>query len=213
MLLNKIIENEDVKDNVPSVGQPKLKEEFKPNSNRTLDVIYISLFVGILAICSWISVPMTIPLTMQTFGVFLVLGMLGGKRGTIAIIAYVMLGIVGAPVFSNFTGGLGILLGNTGGYIVGFILSGITYWIIEKVFGKSMFVSIVSMVLGLIVCYAFGTIWFMTLYLKKVGEIALVTALTWCVFPYVAPDLIKIGLAVALSKKLAPQIKQIGKQI
>ena len=88
---------------------------------RTRDVAYIAIFTALMAVCSWISIPTAIPFTLQTMAVFLAVGLLGGKRGTLAVTAYVLLGAVGAPVFANFSGGIGILLGQTGGYILGFI--------------------------------------------------------------------------------------------
>ena len=94
---------------------------------KTIDLAYIAIGAVLITICSWISIPTTVPFTMQTFAVFFVLSFLGGKRGTIAIIVYVLLGAVGVPVFSHFTSGIGILLGNTGGYMVGFILMGANY--------------------------------------------------------------------------------------
>ena len=84
-----------------------------------------------IAICSWISIPAAVPFTMQTFAAFFVLSALGGKRGTITILTYIFLGAVGVPVFAQFTSGIGILLGNTGGYIVGFIFIGLNYRLIS----------------------------------------------------------------------------------
>ena len=70
---------------------------------------YIAVFTVLIAICSWISIPMTVPFTLQTFAIFLSVSILGGKRGTIAVFIYVLLGVVGIPVFAGFSGGLGIL--------------------------------------------------------------------------------------------------------
>ena len=92
---------------------------------RVVDLIYMALCAALIAICSWITVPATIPFTMQTFAVFCVLGLLGGRRGSMAILVYILLGVVGLPVFSGFQGGIGALLGTTGGYIVGFIFIGL----------------------------------------------------------------------------------------
>ena len=68
-----------------------------------------------ITICSWISIPTLVPFTLQTFAVFLTVGLLGGKRGTMAVLVYVLLGAIGIPVFAEFTGGIGIILNNTGG--------------------------------------------------------------------------------------------------
>ncbi len=160
-----------------------------------------------ICICSWISIPMAVPFTMQTFAVFCSLELLGGKRGTLAVCVYVLLGAAGLPVFSGFTGGLGRLLGSTGGYILGFIVSGLVYSAGERLCGKKTAVRIISMILGLVACYAFGTAWFMHVYAKNTGPIALGTALTWCVLPFILPDLIKISLAFLISSRIARAVK------
>ena len=114
---------------------------------------------------------------------------------------------MGAPVFSGFNAGVGVLLGNTGGYILGFVFIGLIYMLATKIFGEKLAVEIAALVLGLIVCYAFGTAWFMFNYLRKTGSVGLVTVLSWCVFPYILPDLVKLALAVLLSKRIKPAIK------
>lgn len=174
---------------------------------RTVDMAYIALFAVMIAVCSWISIPATVPFTLQTFGVFLAVGVLGGKRGTLAVLVYLLLGMVGLPVFAGFSGGMGCLLGSTGGYIVGFLFSALVMWAMERLLGKKPWVLALSMVLGLIVCYAFGTVWFMQVYAKTTGAIGLWTALGWCVFPYIIPDLVKIVLAMVLCKRLAAAIR------
>ena len=88
-----------------------------------MDLAYTALFTVLLAVCAWITVPLTVPFTLQTFGVFAALGTLGGRRGTYAVAAYLLLGLAGLPVFSGFRGGPGVLLGTTGGYILGFLAS------------------------------------------------------------------------------------------
>jgi biotin transport system substrate-specific component len=173
------------------------------------DITLIALFTAVIAVCSWISIPAAVPFTLQTFAVFLTAGLLGGKRGTLTVLVYILLGAIGLPVFSGFTGGIGHLLGPTGGYIIGFIFSALVMWFAENRFGKSLKVLAASMVIGLIVCYAFGTAWFMAVYTKETGEIGLMTALGWCVFPYIIPDAVKIALAVILCRRLRPVITQM----
>ena len=172
----------------------------------TSDLALIALFTAVMAVCSWISIPATIPFTMQTFGVFLTAALLGGKRGTLTVLVYLLLGTVGLPVFSGFTGGIGHLFSATGGYLAGFILTALIMWLAEHLFGRSMPVLAVSMVLGLIVCYAFGTAWFVNVYTKSTGDVGVMTALGWCVFPYIIPDLAKIVLALLLTRRLRPFI-------
>ena len=178
--------------------------------NKTLDMVYIAMFAVLITICAWISLPatpFTVPVTLQTFGIFVAVGVLGGKRGSLSVLIYLLLGAVGLPVFAGFTGGLGIILGNTGGYIIGFLLSALFMWGMEKVIGRKTWALAISMVLGLLICYAFGTAWFMIVYAKNVGSIGLMTALGLCVFPFVIPDLVKIALALLICKRLAKVIK------
>ena len=173
----------------------------------TKELVFTALMAVIIAVCSWISIPTTVPFTLQTFGVFMAVGLLGGKKGTISVLVYILLGAVGVPVFAGFSGGIGVLFGTTGGYIVGFLLSGLVYWAMTAAFGEKLPIMIVAMVLGLIVCYAFGTAWFMIVYAKNTAPIGLMTALGWCVFPFIIPDCIKITLAIVLTKQLKKYVK------
>ena len=160
-----------------------------------------SLFAAILAVCAWISVPMgDMVITLQTFGIFLTLGLLGGKYGTITMLVYLVLGAVGAPVFSGFRGGLGALLGTTGGYLFGFMLTCLFYWFLTS-FRNSPSVRLIAMVLGLLLCYICGSWWYMTRYLSS-GAITLGVVLLRCVVPYLIPDTIKLILAWLLTGKL-----------
>ena len=131
---------------------------------KTYDLAYIAIFAVLIAICSWISIPMTVPFTLQTFGVFMAVGVLGGKRGSLAVLVYILLGAIGVPVFAGFSGGLGILLNNTGGYIIGFLFSALVMWAMESLWGKKACYSDSFHGSWLIVCYAMGTIWFMVVY-------------------------------------------------
>lgn len=171
-------------------------------NSKTQDMVYVGIFAAIIAVCSWISVPTAVPFTLQTLGVFTAVGILGGKRGTLAVLIYILLGILGLPVFAGFSGGIGVVLGTTGGYIVGFLFSALLMWAMEKVFGRSKIVLISSMILGLLGCYAIGTVWFMTVYAKDSGAIGMGTVLSWCVIPFIIPDLIKISVSVLMANRL-----------
>ena len=166
------------------------------------DMAYIALFAALIAICAWISIPTAVPFTLQTFGVFCAVGLLGGKRGTLAVLVYIALGAIGLPVFAGFKGGLSALLGATGGYIVGFVLSALVYWLVTKLLGDRVWSAALGMALGLLVCYAFGTVWFMSVYARSTGAIGMTTALGWCVFPFLLPDAIKIALALLVSRRI-----------
>ena len=181
-----------------------------PSRLRTLDMAYIALFAVLMAVCAWITVPLPKPLvqfTLQTFAMFMALTTLGGRRGLYAMVVYLLLGAVGVPVFSGFRGGLGVLLDTTGGYIIGFAAAALVYWLLTAKLGDSLPVKIAACVLGLSVCYAFGTAWFLVLYARTTGPIGVTTALSWCVLPYIVPDLLKLALAVVLSGRIKKFLK------
>lgn len=151
-----------------------------------------AFFAALTAVCAWICIPLgDTVFTLQTFAVFLTLGLLGGKWGTAAISCYLLLGAVGVPVFSAFRGGIGAILGPTGGYLWGFLCTALCYWAVEKI-GK-----LPAFVLGLLVCYACGTWWYTTL-----TAIPVEAALLQTVVPYLLPDAVKLLLACRLTEKL-----------
>lgn len=143
--------------------------------------------------------------TMQTYAVFTALLLLGGRRGSIAVAVYIALGAVGLPVFSGFAGGIGKLMGPSGGYIFGFMLTALCYWLFEKLLGKKLWVKTVSLIVGLALCYAFGTVWFVKVY-SAAKPISYASALGMCVFPFIVPDLVKMALAFLTEKVLRKHI-------
>ncbi len=174
---------------------------------KTINIVYIAIFAALMAVCSWISIPLVVPFTMQTFAVFMAVGLLGGKRGTIAVLVYILLGAVGFPVFAGFAGGPGVLLGPLGGYIFGFLVSALAMWAMERLpMGKKV-LRIVSMLVGLLICYTVGTAWFIIVYARQGSPIALSAALLMCVVPFIIPDLAKIALAFFLSNRLKKYIR------
>jgi len=166
---------------------------------RLKDIIYIALFAVIIALCSWISVPFVLPFTMQTFAVGLALFLLGGKRGTVTMLVYITLGIIGLPVFAAFGSGIGTLMGATGGYIVGFVAMALVYWLVTVPFKDKQ---IIAAAAGLAVCYAFGSLWYCLVYAQSSAQ-GFWSAFALCVLPYVLPDIAKLALAYLLSKRLS----------
>ena len=169
---------------------------------KTQDLVYVSLFAVLITVCSWISIPFIVPFTMQTFALFLAINFLGGKKGLIAITIYVALGAVGVPVFSGFTSGIGALFGLNGGYIFGLIIAGLIAWAFEFIPGKKGVNRMFASIVGLLVCYATGTAWFIFIYARTVGIIGFWTAVLWCVVPFIIPDAIKLALACWLASYL-----------
>ena len=147
---------------------------------------------ALMALCAWITVPSPIPFTLQTLAAALIPGLLGGKLGFCSVAVYLGLGAAGLPVFSGFQGGLGILIGPTGGYIWGFGVAALLYWCIGKAVGK-----IPALILGLVLCYTLGSLW----YLLYAGG-GLWAVLLRCVVPFVVPDAVKLILAFTLYRQL-----------
>lgn len=169
-----------------------------PNTT-TRNMARCALFTALLCICSWIAIPLPqISLTMQTFGIFLTLGLLGGQWGTAACLTWLALGAVGLPVFTCFRGGLEVLLGATGGYLWGFLGACLVYWFVTAWFGARS--RLAAMVLGLLCCYGCGTLWYSFAYLN--GTASILPALVQCVFPYLIPDALKLFLALRLTYRL-----------
>lgn len=196
-------ENERVADETQQASAAKKKKK-----KNLIDMALIAMMAALIAVCSWISIPVgEIPITLQTFAVFVAVGLLGMKRGLLSVVVYILLGAVGVPVFAGFKGGIGALFGTTGGYIVGFLFLALIAGLILDKFGKKVYVMIIALALGLLVCYAFGTAWFMVIYMKNTGPVGLMTVLGWCVFPYIIPDLVKMALAIAITKAVSLRIK------
>lgn len=173
---------------------------------KTKDMAYIALMAVLISVCSWLSIPAAIPFTMQTYAIFTALLLLGGRRGSIAVLLYILMGAVGLPVFAGFTGGVGKLMGPTGGYIVGFVFTALCYWLGERLFGKRFGARLAGMIVGLIVCYAFGTVWFVQVY-SATKPISYASALAVCVFPFIIPDIAKMLLAFLTDEILKKHIE------
>ena len=157
---------------------------------------FVALMAVVISVCSWITIPFTVPFTMQTFAVFCAVLILGGKYGTMSIGLYILLGAVGLPVFSGFAGGIGHILGPTGGYILGFLFIGFLFTLCEPyIRGKKVLVFI-CLLMGLFVCYLIGTLWFAQVKSAGGEELSLLSIIAVCVLPYIIPDVLKLLLAM-----------------
>lgn len=164
-------------------------------------MVLCALFASLMTVCAWISVPLgSFVFTLQSFAVFLALLTLGGSRGTAAIFVYLCLGAVGLPVFSGFRGGLGALLGITGGYLWGFLLCALIFWLLTGLFGK--IARIPAAILGMLCCYGCGIAWMAFCQTGELSQSALGAAFLQGAAPYLLPDGVKIALAFLLSHRL-----------
>lgn len=170
----------------------------------------IALMTAVLCILSPFSlnIPVSpVPISLGSMAVYFVVTVLGMKRGTISVLLYILLGLVGLPVFSNFTGGAGKLFGPTGGYIIGYIFLALIFGgAIEygtKLIKNELLVSIVGGIVGTLVLYLFGTVWLAILLQKD-----FVSALWLGVIPYIPGDIIKFILAMAIGVQLRKRLKK-----
>ena len=170
------------------------------------EIAYIALMAAVIAVCAFISVPAVVPFTMQTFGVFCAVGLLGGRMGSICVGVYILLGAVGLPVFAGFSGGIGRLIGATGGYIAGFLMTALVYWLVTWALGDGLWQMVAGMALGLLACYLFGTVWYVAVYAAQSGPVSFAAALLKCVIPFVIPDIIKLCAAVMVVRRLKRKI-------
>ena len=160
----------------------------------------IGVMTAVTCIAAPFSIPIPVspvPLSLTTFILYLSVYILGTRNAFISYVIYLLLGLVGLPVFSGFSGGPAKVAGPTGGYLVGFVfLTVIAGFFVEHFKGKLSF-AILGMVLGTIVCYLFGTIW-----LSMQLNIGFVAGLGVGVFPYIPGDLVKIVLACIIGPKI-----------
>ena len=171
----------------------------------TKDMVMCALCAALIVVCSWISIPAAVPFTLQTFGVCVATGLLGTKRGSISVIVYIILGLVGLPVFSGYAGGVGKLVGPTGGYIIGYIPMAFIAGYITFKFIDKKYMAVVGMVAGTAVLYLIGTIWFVIQMKCEVGY-----ALSVCVVPFLLDDAIKIVVATVLGIAVRERLVKAG---
>lgn len=158
-----------------------------------------ALFVAAMTVCAWLAFPVPpVPFTLQSFALFLTLLLMGGKYGSLVCTVYLLLGVAGAPVFSGFRGGVGAILGPTGGFLIGFLVCSLFYWLVTYLLTDRA--KLPALILGWLLCYATGTAWLLCCY--PAGSLSLWAALSQYVVPFVLPDGVKLALALLLRKKL-----------
>ena len=199
-----------------SVKSSNSKSKTTKNRAFIYDMVLISISAALIAVCSWISIPLgPVPFTLQTLGILAVMLTAGGRRGTIAVLVYLALGAVGVPVFAGFKGGIASFAGPTGGFLVGFLVSALVYWLLEKLFLKTLMTTpVTTWVFGMlaflifeVIMYIVGVIWFMTVYAAQTGPVGLATVMGWCVLPFIIPDIVKMVVAVLIGERASKLTK------
>ena len=192
--------------------QIKLKEygtistkSLKSNKLTVQEVCSIGLFAAIIAVCAQISIPMPygVPMTLQTFAIPLAGVVLGAKNGMIAALVYVLLGMVGVPVFAGFTGGIGIVFGRTGGFILAFPFMAFAAGVGAKKDNLAWLV--LWLTIGAVVLYTVGMLVF-----SLVAPAALWVSFTLVVVPFLPTEVIKIVLVILFGKLINKALKFRG---
>jgi biotin transport system substrate-specific component len=173
----------------------------------TIEITIIGLMAAITCILGPLSIPIpfsVVPISFTNLAIYFSVFILGWKKGTISYLIYLLMGLVGVPVFSGFSAGPAKLVGPTGGYLIGFIfLAVISGLFIEKFLGK-LYMYALGMVIGLAVTYALGTAWLAF----QVG-VTFKEALFMGVIPFLPGDAIKIVVAVLVGPVLRKNINKI----
>ena len=164
-----------------------------------------ALCAALTVVCAWLSLPLgSVTFTLQSFSIALALLLLGGKWGTVSISVNLLLGAVGLPVFSGFRGGAGILLSPTGGFLVGFLVMALIYWLLTAIFGEKS--RLWALIAGQLLCYLLGAVWIHVSYVQSGGSASFGAVLILTVLPYLLPDAAKLALAWFLAKRLRRRI-------
>lgn len=167
---------------------------------KTKQMVLIALMTAVTCVLGPLSIPLPfspVPISLTNFAIFLAIFVLGMKNGTISFIIYLLLGAVGVPVFSSFRGGLQVLAGPTGGYLIGFIFLALIMGFALDHFDRKLVPTIIGMIIGMAVCYAFGTVW-----LAKLLSLSFKEGLMMGVIPYLTGDVAKIIIAAIVGPKL-----------
>ena len=168
------------------------------------DICYIAIFTAIIAIMAQISIPLPggVPLTLQTLAVPLAGIILGAKRGTLSTLVYILLAMVGVPVLAGLSGGIGVVFGMTGGFILSFPIMALISGLVSDKGVKSP-IYWLGLLGGVIINYIIGTIWFVI-----VADSTFVVALTACVLPFIPTAILKFILSGILGDTLKKAMRK-----
>ena len=174
-------------------------------SEQLRDLCHISVFAALIVICAQVSIPMPlgVPMTLQTFAIPLAGVVLGPRKGMFAVIVYVLLGAIGAPVFAGFKGGLGVLFGPTGGFILSFPLMTFLAGVCERKGGTMWLVT--GLIAGAVVNYICGMVFFVFVMPSN-----FTTAFTACVLPFLPTAVIKIIMVAVSGRTIKTALKKIS---
>lgn len=169
-------------------------------------MIFVALFSTLMCVGAWLHFPSPVPASMQTFVVFCALGLLGCRKTFFMLVLYVLLGALGLPVFSGFTGGIGALSGPTAGFIWGFLLGVPAFYIFEKKFRTEKPV-IIGYIIYILLHYIPGALWYCYFTTQGITLHGILSSSLVTVVPFIIPDAIKLLLSFVTVKRLKKVIK------
>ena len=174
------------------------------------ELCYIALFTAIITVCAQIVLPMPygVPMTLQTFAIPLAGVVLGKKNGTIAALVYVLLGAIGVPVFAGLTGGIGVVFGRTGGFILSFPILALTAGIGAK---KNIFWLSLWLLAGAVINYICGMLMFSFVHLGAVTFANLKIAFAACVLPFIPSAIVKIIMVLVVKRPIKSALSRTSR--
>ena len=175
-------------------------------SSKIAIIAQIAIMTAVMCVLGPLAIPIgPVPISLTTFMVALTVYIFGMKKGMVSYVIYLLLGLVGVPVFTYFTGGVGKVLGPTGGYLVGFIFFILIAGAFIDKFYSKIWLHVIVMLIGLIVCYAFGTAW-----LAYEASLTFKAALAAGVIPFIPFDVAKIVIAIVLGRLIRGRLMKAG---
>ena len=185
------------------------KLQKKKNTISTSTMAVVALMTAVMCVLSPFSIPVgVIPISLSTFGLYLAVQILGGKKATIVCLMYLLIGFVGLPVFSGFTGGPAKLFGPTGGYLIGYLLLTVVAGFFVDKCPKKRKWCLLGLVLGTVACYGVGTMW-----LAVQTGLDFRRALMVGVVPFLFGDAVKIVASVWMGEVIRKAIISAGVQV
>ena len=187
--------------------------EFKSRMS-TFYLSLCALFAALSAVLSQLAIPIgPVPINMVHISIFMAAGLLGAKYGTLSQAVFVLMGIVGIPVFANMGSGFGTLMGPTGGFIVGNLLCTLVAGLIIDRWGRSVKALVSAMCAGYVATYLFGVSWFMfwsnnLAAAPREEALTIVGALVLVMFPFLPGEILKVAISVVLIRKLFPIVQR-----
>lgn len=172
-------------------------------------MIETALVTAIICVIAPFTIPLPfspVPISFAMFAIYLGIYALNYGAAIVSVLLYILMGLIGLPVFSKFQSGPAVLTGPTGGYIIGYIFIAIIAGIFINKWEKKIWLHAIGLVLGIAVCYVFGTVWF----LKIMDGYTLGKAMMVCVVPYLPADVVKIILALIVGPQIRKGIKKIN---